>query len=78
MDFDYKTITLKDMAEYIEKNHPNDKGWFKENALRLNKNGKVVYSHLVARKAFFERYFPQLIPKGKEKEPNKSDILKDW
>ena len=38
----YKKITFEDMVEYIEKNAPKDKAWFKETAMVVDKKGKVV------------------------------------
>ena len=74
----YKKITFEDMVEYIEKNAPKDKSWFKENAMAIDKNGTYKYNHLKAKKAFCEKYFPELIPQRKEQKPNKTDILKNW
>ena len=74
----YKKITFEDMVEYIEKNAPKDKAWFKETAMVVDKKGNYRYNHLKAKKAFCERYMPEIIPQKKEAKPNKSDILKDW
>ena len=70
----YKKIKLDDMIEYIEKNAPKDKAWFK--SVAFDSNGK--YSHLKAVKEFAGKYFPEIIPTKKEKAPNKSDKLKNW
>lgn len=74
----YKKITFEDMVDYIETKAPKDKAWFKENAFALDKFGNYKYNHLKAKKAFCERYMPEIIPPKKEKAPNKTDILKDW
>lgn len=75
----YNTITLEDMMKYIEDNHSEDKHWFKEQAFRdrKDKNGNIkkAYSHLVAKKAFCERYMPSLVPVAKQKA---TDILATW
>lgn len=71
--YDYKRLTFEQMVDYIEKEAPKDKSWFKEQA--INKDGK--YEHLIAKKAFAERYMPEIIPQAKVKV-KKSDILKDW
>ena len=89
-EYDYKTLSFKEMAEYIEKNKPQDKAWFKsvafdvvkdrEGNIVLDKDGKdkLKYSHLRAKREFCERYMPEIIPTAKEKKQNVSDILKDW
>ena len=74
----YKKITFEDMVNYIEKEAPNDKKWFKGVAMSLDKKGNLKYNHLKAKKAFCEKYMPELIPTKKEPKTNKSDILKDW
>ena len=74
----YKKITFNDMVEYIENNASKDKAWFKGEAMALDKKGNLKYNHLKAKKAFCERYMPELIPTKKETKTNKSDILKDW
>lgn len=73
----YKLITFDDMVKYIEQNAPTDKAWFKENAFSVDRFGNKKYNHLKAKKAFCEKYMPDLVPVRKGKE-NKSDILKDW
>lgn len=70
----YETITFEDMKAYIEDNAPNDKEWFKSVAI----DSKGVYSHFKARKAFCEKYMPEIIPVAKEKAPTKADILANW
>lgn len=82
---DYKTMTLDDMKAYIEENSPEDKDWFKSVAI-TNKTVKVggknkkkpVYNHFKARKAFCEKYMPEIIPVAKEKEPTKAEELLNW
>lgn len=79
--YDYKTIKLEEMVDYIEKNAPQDKAWFKKIAYadRKTKEGtKKVYNHLKAKKAFCEKYMPEIIPVAKEPEPKASDILLNW
>ena len=71
---DYKHITLADMKSYIEENAPQDKAWFKSVAF----NAKGKYQHLSAVSEFCKRYMPEIIPKAKPKEPNKSKFLEDW
>lgn len=89
-EYNYKTLSFKEMVEYIEKNAPQDKKWFKSIAydvvkdkdgnIVLDKNGKdkLKYSHLRAKREFCKKYMPEIIPVAKEKKPNVSDILKDW
>lgn len=72
--FDYKKITAQDIFDYISENAPEDKKWFK--SVAYDENGK--YQHLVAKKAFAERYMPEIIPVAKEKKTNASDLFKDW
>lgn len=59
--WEYKKITLDNMMDYIEKEHPEDKAWFKSIAL---KDGK--YQHLHAVREFCEKYMPDIIPEHKE------------
>lgn len=71
--WEYKYITCEMMMEYIKKNAPQDKDWFKSVALH---NGK--YEHLYARKQFCLRYMPEIIPVAKEKRVPKADLLMNW
>lgn len=71
--WEYKKITLDDMMDYIEKNHPEDKKWFK--GIALSEAGK--YQHLPAVRAFCEKYMPEIIPEHKEVLTG-ADKLKDW
>lgn len=72
----FKKITVEDMVDYIEKNDNTEstKKWFK--SVAFNEEGK--YQHLVAVRAFCEKYCPEIIPVAKEKKPKASDLLKDW
>lgn len=70
---EYKKITAVDIFNYIEKNAPDDKEWFK--SIAFDENGK--YQHLIAKRAFAEKYMPEIIPVAQEKTPA-SDIFKDW
>lgn len=82
MKYDYKTITLEDMVTYIEENAPQDKAWFKQEAFvkTVNKKEKTIskYNHLKAKRAFCQRYMPEIIPVAKEKPINKSSIIENW
>lgn len=42
MDYNYKKLTLEQMKEYIEKNAPQDKRWFKEVAFEERTEKKAV------------------------------------
>lgn len=70
----YNTMKCEDMVKYIEENKPNDKAWFKSVAF----DSKGKYSHFKARKAFCERYMPEIIPVAKPKAPKASAILANW
>lgn len=63
-----------DMVKYIEENKPNDKAWFKSVAF----DSKGKYSHFKARKAFCEKYMPEIIPVAKPKAPKASAMLENW
>ena len=65
-----RKITAQEMHDYIEKNCPQDKKWFLSVAF---KDGK--YNHLAAKRAFIEKYAPELI---KEKKAPASKIFADW
>lgn len=71
--WEFKKITFEDMKEYIEKNAASDKEWFKSVAI---KGGK--YQHLAAKKAFCEKYMPEIIPVKKAPKETKADILANW
>lgn len=84
--YNYKTLTFEEMKEYIEKNAPQDKAWFKGvafgNRVIKDNDGNAkktinVYSHLKAKKAFCERYMPEIVPVAKEKT-SVTKILEDW
>lgn len=80
---DYKKMTLEDMMNYIETNAPQDKEWFKSVALekvfsKKEKKEIETYNHLKARKAFCERYMPEIIPVAKEPKEKKSQKLLNW
>lgn len=70
----FKKITAEDMKEYIDKNAPADKAWFK--SVAFDENGK--YQHLIAVRAFCDRYMPDIVPKAKEKKAPASDIFANW
>ena len=66
----YKKITLDAMCDYIEKNYPSDKKWFKSVAYADKDGNKVKkYNHLNAVRKFCEKYAPELIPEKKVKAP---------
>lgn len=75
-EINYKKATFQFMVDYIENGHWEDKEWFK--SVALDKEGN--YHHLKAKKAFFEKYFPEYLPKKTViKEPvNAKDYLKNW
>jgi hypothetical protein len=86
-DYNFNKLTFEEMKEYIEKNAPTDKAWFKKEAMGTreikDKNGNVtktikVYSHLKAKRAFCERYMPELIPVAQTKKENVTKILEEW
>ncbi len=85
--FDFKKITFDEMFDFISTNHPGDKAWFKEVAYSkkdgtpsVDKKGEPKYNHLNAKRRFFEKYFPDLLPDPKPvKEPANVKIkLADW
>lgn len=69
----YNEMKLEYMMKYIEDNAPNDKEWFK--SVAIDSQGK--YQHLIAKRAFCEKFMPDKLPTKKEKV-NKSDLLKNW
>jgi hypothetical protein len=73
-EWEFKKITFEDMKEYIEEKAAKDKEWFK--SVAIDENGK--YQHLIAKKAFCERYMPDIIPVKKPKKETKADILANW
>lgn len=69
----YNEMTFDYMVDYITKNAPKDKDWFKSVAL----DSKGKYQHLIAKREFCKRYMPDKLPTKKERV-NKSDFLKNW
>ena len=69
----YNEMTLEYMKKYIETNAPKDKAWFK--SIAIDSSGK--YQHLIAKRAFCEKYMPDKLPK-KKANAKKSDMLADW
>ena len=77
VDYELKKITFDVMYDFIEKNHPEDKAWFKKVAFEDKDENKVEkYQHLTTVRKFLDRYFD--LPPAKAKEPKKSDKLKNW
>lgn len=79
--YNFNTLTLEQMVEYIEKNAPKDKAWFKEvsHIDKETRTGtKKVYSHLKAKREFCKKYMPEIIPVAKPPTPKASDLMKDW
>lgn len=70
----FKKITAEDMKAYIEANAPQDKAWFK--SVAFNEKGK--YQHLIAVRAFCDRYMPEILPVAKEKKAPVSDMFANW
>lgn len=75
----FKKITLDEMCDFIEKNYPDDKAWFKKVAYE-DKEGKPVekYNHLNAVRQFCEKYAPELLPKKKEPKEPATKRLEKW
>lgn len=89
----FKTIKFESMVKFIndlpEKEQKRAKEDFKDAAYkkadgtastRKTKDGTVEfkYNHINAKKWFFETYYPNCIPKAKEKTANPTDILNNW
>lgn len=75
----FKKITLDDMCDFIEKNYPEEKAWFKEVAYK-DKEGKPVakYNHLNAVREFCKKFAPELLPVAKEKKTPATKRLENW
>lgn len=85
--YNYKTLSFEQMADYIETNVPQDKAWFKQIAIGKravkDKEGNVIktieaYSHLKAKRAFAERYMPEILPVAKPKAEKVTSRLENW
>lgn len=72
--WNFKKITAEDMKKYIEEKAPQDKAWFK--SVAFNEKGK--YQHLIAVRAFCDRYMPEILPVAKEKKAPVSDMFANW
>lgn len=75
----FKKITLADMAEFIEKNYPDKKAWFKGVAYS-DKSGNPTkkYNHLNAVRAFCAEFAPDLLPKKKEQKEPATKRIANW
>lgn len=74
--FEFKTLTTKDMIDYINENAPDKRTWFYAEAFET-KDGKELYNHLKAKKAFCKEFFPDLLPVKKTRE-KATKQLEDW
>lgn len=79
----FKKITLEEMKAFIEEHYPQDKAWFKEMAFdtitKEDGTKEKKYNHLKAKKAFCEKYNPDLIPvAAAPKKPTAKELLEDW
>lgn len=71
----FKKIKLDDMMKYIEENgNKKDKDWFK--SIAFDENGK--YQHLIAVRAFCDKYMPEIIPVAKQPKEKVSKRLENW
>lgn len=79
MEWEYKKITYAMMKDYIKTNCLQDKDWFTSVALTTDEKGEKHYQHLKAKRAFCEKYMPELIPIGTNTKVNaKDDLLGEW
>lgn len=75
----FKKITLEEMADFIEKNYPDDKKWFLGVAYSdKNGNKTAKYNHLNAVREFCKRYAPALLPEKKEPQEPKTNRILNW
>ena len=76
---EFKKITLDEMCDFIEKNCPQDKKWFKMVCYQDKDGNKMAkYNHLNAVRKFCEKYAPELIPVAKEKKEPATKRLLNW
>lgn len=78
--FEFKTLSTEDMIEYISKNAPKERAWFLTKAYETKetKEGtKKVYNHLKAKRAFCEKFMPELLP-VKKARVKATKTLEDW
>lgn len=73
----YKTITLEDMMNYIDEYAPEYKQEFKEAAIIELKTGEKRYNYMRAKRAFCQKFMPQLLPQSSHK-PTKTEIIMNW
>lgn len=79
----FKKITLEEMKDFISAHYPEDKAWFKSIAFdtitKEDGTEGTKYNHLKAKKAFCEKYNPDLIPvAAAPKKPTAKELLEDW
>ena len=63
-NYNKNKLTAKNMLEYIETYHPEDKEKF---SAAIFENGPV-YNHFRTRNIFLKWYFPEAAPKGTKKK----------
>lgn len=75
----FKKISLDEMMDFIEANHPNDKAWFKEVAFQdKDGNKSEKYNHLNAVRQFCKKYAPELIPVAQKKAVPPTERFNNW
>lgn len=78
----FKKITLDEMMEFIEANYPDDEEWFESIAFdtitKEDGTQDTKYNHLKAKKAFCEKYNPDLVPVAAEPKESAKDKFAKW
>lgn len=70
----FNKIKVDDILDFMKDKSAEEKKAFKKAA--FDEDGK--YQHIIAKRYFCEKYFPDLVPVKKEEQPKKSDVFKDW
>ena len=68
----YKTMNINDIIDYCIAN--NEQEWLKRVALRENGKGKKP-NFFVIKKAFCEKFMPEIIPTAKPKAKTMYDLI---
>ena len=80
--YEFKTLKIEDMIQYLKENAPDEIAWFLTEAYheRTTKKGKkiTVYNHLKAKRAFCEKFMPDIVPPKREPKERATKILEEW
>lgn len=68
----YQKMSINDIIDWCQENNQTE--WLKRVALKEDRNGKKP-SYFVIKKAFCEKFMPEIIPVAKAKAKTMYDII---